>query len=81
VVFSNWSFLKNEYSEKGNYANRRLGWVAYVAGKRESRRLLGDLILKEQDIVDCVVYPDGAASTSWSIDLHYPDPNNTEHFP
>jgi len=81
VVYSNWSFLKNEYSEKEKYANRKLGWVAYVAGKRESRRLLGDLILKQQDIVDQVVYPDGTASTSWSIDLHYPDPENTEHFP
>jgi hypothetical protein len=81
VVYSNWSFLKNEYSEKDNYANRELGWVAYVSGKRESRRLLGDHILKEQDIADYVVYPDGTASTSWSIDLHYPDPENTGQFP
>ncbi len=81
VVLSNWSFLKNEYSEKESYANRELEWVAYVSGKRESRRLLGDHLLKEQDIIDYVPYPDGTASTSWSIDLHYPDPNNTEHFP
>jgi hypothetical protein len=81
VVYSNWSFLKNEYSEKEKYANRKLGWVAYVAGKRESRRLIGDHILKEQDIADYVAYPDGTASTSWSIDLHYPDPKNTEQFP
>ena len=81
VIYSNWSFLKNEYNEKDKYAHRKLGWVAYVAGKRESRRLLGDLILKEQDITDYVVYPDGTASTSWSIDLHYPDPKNTEQFP
>ncbi|GHS91408.1 pyridine nucleotide-disulfide oxidoreductase [Bacteroidia bacterium] len=81
VIFSNWSFLKNEYSEKDKYAGRELSWVAYVAGKRESRRLLGDLILKEQDITEFVLYPDWTASTSWSIDLHYPDPKNTEHFP
>jgi hypothetical protein len=81
VVYSNWSFLKNEYRNKDQYANRSLGWVAYVAGKRESRRLLGDLILKEQDIVNFVEYPDATASTSWSIDLHYPDPKNTAHFP
>ncbi len=81
VVFSNWSFLKNEYSEKDKYANRNLAWVAYIAGKRESRRLLGDYVLKEQDIADHVFYPDGTASTSWSIDLHYPDPKNTEQFP
>jgi hypothetical protein len=81
VVYSNWSFLKNEYSEKERYAGRRLGWVAYVSGKRESRRLIGDLILREQDITNFVAYPDGTASTSWSIDLHYPDPKNTAQFP
>ncbi|MDR3261325.1 MAG: FAD-dependent oxidoreductase, partial [Tannerella sp.] len=81
VVYSNWSFLKNGYSGKDKYARRSLSWVAYVAGKRESRRLLGDHILKEQDITESVIYPDGTASTSWSIDLHYPDPENTKHFP
>ncbi|GHT61678.1 hypothetical protein FACS189451_04240 [Bacteroidia bacterium] len=46
VVYSNWSFLKNEYSGKADYANCSLAWVAYIAGKRESRRLLGDYIMK-----------------------------------
>jgi hypothetical protein len=81
VVYSNWSFLKNGYSGKANYANRSLAWVAYVAGKRESRRLLGDYILKEQDITNRIIYPDGSACTSWSIDLHYPDPENSKQFP
>lgn len=81
VVYSNWSFLKNKSSVKEDYKNRELEWVAYIAGKRESRRLLGDLILKEQDITDYVIYPDASAPTTWTIDLHYPDPKNTEHFP
>ncbi|SHF42291.1 FAD dependent oxidoreductase [Mariniphaga anaerophila] len=81
VVYSNWSFLKNFSPNKNEYTNRRLEWVAYIAGKRESRRLLGDLILKEQDITNYVVYPDASAPTTWTIDLHYPAPKNTEHFP
>jgi len=81
VIYSNWSFLKNHSSVKEDYSNRRLEWVAYVAGKRESRRLLGDHILTENDIRDHVIYPDASASTTWSIDLHYPDPENTKHFP
>ncbi len=80
VVYSNWSSLKNAVA-KEEYSNRKLEWVAYIAGKRESRRLLGDLILKEQDITDYVIYPDASAPTTWTIDLHYPDPKNTEHFP
>ncbi len=81
VVFSNWSFLKNRSSIKDTYKNSELKWVAYIAGKRESRRLTGDFILREQDLTDKTIYPDGTASTSWTIDLHYPDPENTKHFP
>ena len=81
VVYSNWSYLKNKSSFKEEYKNKYLDWVAYIAGKRESRRLIGDKVLTEQDITDFVIYPDASASTSWTIDLHYPDPKNTEHFP
>ena len=81
VVFSNWSFLKNHAKVAKEFANSELDWVAYVAGKRESRRLIGDIVLKEQDLTEIVKYPDGSAPTSWTIDLHYPDPLNTQYFP
>ena len=81
VVYSNWSFLKNRLADNDAYRNRELGWVAYIAGKRESRRLLGDHVLTENDLVNEVEYPDASFITTWSIDLHYPDPKNTEHFP
>ena len=80
VVYSNWSFLKNGYSKKAGYGRRKLGWVAYVAGKRESRRLLGDYILKEDDVRKDVMHEDGTAATTWTIDLHYPDSANTANF-
>jgi hypothetical protein len=81
VVYSNWSYLKNQLKENEPYRNRKLGWVAYVAGKRESRRLMGDYVLKEDDLRRYVVHEDGTAATTWTIDLHYPDPENTKHFP
>ncbi|MCL1919626.1 MAG: FAD-dependent oxidoreductase [Kiritimatiellaeota bacterium] len=81
VIFSNWSFLKNHAPDNEGYAKSRLDWVAYVAGKRESRRLIGDLVLREQDLTEPKIYPDGTACTTWTIDLHYPDPKNTASFP
>ncbi|MEG1634003.1 MAG: FAD-dependent oxidoreductase [Rikenellaceae bacterium] len=81
VIYSNWAFLKNKSSQRAKYANRELDWVAYVSGKRESRRLIGDYILNGNDIADAKIYDDGTASTSWSIDLHYPDPKNSKYFP
>lgn len=81
VAYSNWAYLKNHYSKKCDYENSYLGWVSYVAGKRESRRLLGEFVLREQDLKNNVIYPDGSASTSWYIDQHYPDPENSLRFP
>jgi hypothetical protein len=72
AVFGNWSFLKNQNKEKEKYKDNKLTWVAYIGGKRESRRLLGDVILKEQDLLKRTDYRDASFTTTWTIDLHYP---------
>jgi len=83
AVFGHWAYMKNqsnpEWRERS--ANRELGWVAYIAGKRESRRLMGDIMLKEQDIVQQEIFPDASVVTSWTIDLHVPEANNARFFP
>lgn len=81
VIYSNWSYLKNRLKGNDLYRNRQLGWVAYMAGKRESRRLLGDYILKEDDLTKHVAHEDASFTTTWSIDLHRPDPKNSRYFP
>ena len=80
VVYSNWSYLKNHSRSKSEFANKQLEWVAYIAGKRESNRLVGDYILTEIDLTKPNVYPDGTASSTWTIDLHTPDPENAKLF-
>lgn len=80
VAYSNWAYIKNHASFRDEYANSYLGWMAHVAGKRESRRLMGEFVLREQDLTDFVIYPDGCVSTSWYIDNHEPDPENSKHF-
>tara|TARA_R110002096_G_scaffold42144_13_gene113770 strand:- start:4556 stop:6487 length:1932 start_codon:yes stop_codon:yes gene_type:complete len=74
VVFGNWSVLKNNPDPewRKSYGKRKLNWVAYIGGKRESRRLMGDFILRQQDIVEAKPYPDASVTTTWTIDLHYP---------
>ncbi len=75
VVFGNWSVLKNstDPARKEKFANRKLNWVAYIGGKRESRRLMGEFVLRQQDIVGAIPYPDASVTTTWTIDLHYPE--------
>lgn len=81
VIYSNWSWLKNHDRTKKNYANNQLSWVAYVLGKRESRRLLGDYILSEEDINKNVFHEDASFTTTWAIDVHSVDSMNHIHFP
>lgn len=81
VAYSNWAYIKNHASFRDEYANSYLGWMAHVAGKRESRRLVGEFVLREQDLTDFVVYPDGCVSTSWYIDNHRTGPRKQQTFP
>lgn len=78
AIYGNWSYLKNHKAEK--YARHELAWVAYIGGKRESRRLMGDHVLTQMDIQDGVMYPDGAVTATWTIDLHFPDEKNSKYF-
>ena len=78
VIYSNWSYLKNKL---GMYPDRDLDWVAYISGKRESRRLMGDYIYKQDDIEKAVFHEDATFASTWSIDLHFPDPEITPYFP
>ncbi|MGX5819784.1 FAD-dependent oxidoreductase [Chitinophaga lutea] len=78
AIYGNWSYLKKSKPEK--YAKRELAWVAYIGGKRESRRIMGDHILTQMDIQDGKRYPDGTVTATWTIDLHFPDKKNSKYF-
>jgi hypothetical protein len=71
AIYGAWSTAKNE-KDTAKYSRAELAWVAYVGGKRESRRIIGDYILTQNDILQVKPFPDGVATGSWSIDLHYP---------
>jgi len=81
TIYANWSYLKNHYSHKDEWACDTLDWVSPIGGKRESYRVVGDLILTQNDIERQVEYPDKSGAMTWNIDLHYPDPDNEDKFP
>jgi hypothetical protein len=64
VVFGNWATLKNAPQYREEFARQRLKWVAYIGGKRESRRLLGDVVLRQQDIMEARPFPDASVTTT-----------------
>lgn len=66
AIFGNYANAK----KNPDNANRVLEWVPYIAGKRESRRLLGPYILTQTDVLEGPYFEDAVVTTDWGIDLH-----------
>lgn len=56
--------------QNSRHSKRALDWVAYIAGKRESRRIVGDYVVSERDVTGCRQFPDAIGIATWGIDLH-----------
>ncbi|MDX1768272.1 FAD-dependent oxidoreductase [Arenibacter troitsensis] len=52
-------------------ANRKLEWVSYLVGKRESRRLVGDYIFTLNDAKTGRTFTDGVVEETREVDVHY----------
>ena len=64
-----------------DHTNAELTWLAAIGGPRESRRILGDVVLTQDDVVTKKEFPDGCVPSTWSIDLHYPKQEYAKKFP
>ncbi len=63
-----WDHIKNGGDHGAdNYA---LAWVGALPGMRESRRLMGDYILSESDILEHRIFDDAVTYGGWCVDLH-----------
>lgn len=80
AIFSNWNFQKNLSKRRGEYARDALEWISPIGGKRESYRVVGDHILTQADLETPNVYDDATACITWSIDIHFPEPDNEARF-
>jgi len=67
-VYGIWDHIKND----GNHgaANYDLEWVGMLPGMRESRRLVGDYMLNENDLINNEIFPDAVAYGGWAADKH-----------
>lgn len=77
AMYGAWDALKNVDKALPNH---RLNWCAHILGKRESRRLLGDVVLTLSDLTSGKPFPDGCVPTGWKVDLHLPDPRYEKGF-
>ena len=69
-AFGIWDHIKN----KGDHGadNYELVWVGALPGKRESRRLTGDYVLRAEDLSAGRIFDDAVAYGGWPMDMHIP---------
>lgn len=82
IVTGVWDYVKNS-GEHPDSANWALDWVGMVPGKRESRRIEGDHILTQQDLMGFNGdFEDAVAIGGWGLDEHPPGGfDDSEHQP
>ncbi len=76
AVYGAFNAMKNR-DGADKHQNAFLTWVAFIGGPRESRRLLGDVVLTQEDIVTKRDFSDGCVPSTWSIDLALPQGSST----
>ena len=71
VTFSYWDYIKNRSRVKEEAENYALVTIPIMNAKRESRRLVGDYIMTQQDCEAGRMFPDRVAHTGWPMDIHH----------
>lgn len=72
IVMGIWDYIKNS-GDKPASANWGMDWVGMIPGKREARRVMGDHILTQSDLIGLNGdFEDAVAIGGWPMDDHPP---------
>lgn len=71
IALGIWDYIKNSGNHPDS-ANWTLDWVGTFPAKRESRRLIGQYTLTQQDVEQGRLFDDAVAYGGWWIDTHPP---------
>ena len=72
ITFGYWDWIKNHWSDRDKARNFALVYIPHGDAKRETRRLVGDYIFKQQDAQQAVLFPDRVTHGGWPLDVHHP---------
>jgi len=76
-VYEIYDFLK---LHADGLENSFLMMTANQIGVRESRMIVGDYVLTENDCKDCVKFEDAIVACNYDIDIHNPEGTGTSHY-
>ena len=77
IILGVWDHIKNGGDHGA--ANWALDWFSFLPGKRESRRFVGQYVLRQSDLTSARKLDDAIAYGGWSIDTHPPQGIDAPH--
>jgi len=79
ILFGVWDHIKNHGDHGAE--NLALEWVSPIPGKRESRRIMGDYVLRQLDVTESRRFDDAVAYGGWWIDFHISEGMHSKEVP
>ena len=70
ILMGVWDFIKNS-GQHPSSANWALDWIGMMPGRRGSRRMVGDVLVNQNDLMRGT-WPDAVAIGGWPMDDHPP---------
>lgn len=74
--FELFDFLRNNFK---SCENSEMLITAHEIGVRESRKIIGEYVLSQEDLINCVKFDDSIAAGNYDIDIHNPEGTGTSH--
>ena len=72
VVLGYYDHVKNHWSHRDRIRNYRLVFSGVFDARRETRRLIGDYVLTQDDCLSARRFDDAVAYAGWTLDVHHP---------
>lgn len=72
VILGYLDHLKNHWSGRETVKKTRFRFASVINGRRESRRLIGDYVLTQDDCTEGRRFDDAVSYSGWALDIHHP---------
>ncbi|NLB56170.1 MAG: FAD-dependent oxidoreductase, partial [Lentisphaerae bacterium] len=72
IMLACYDHMKNHWSKKDTIKNCKMFFTSIINGRRESRRLIGDYILTQDDCISGRTFDDAISYSGWALDIHHP---------
>lgn len=73
VSLAFWDYVKNRSEVSEEASNYDLVMIPILDAKRESRRLVGDYMVNQNDVEAGRLFDDRIAYCGWKLDIHHPE--------